>query len=174
MKDMNIIERMQLQFRVEQFYFAEAATLDEWRYDDWVELFTDDTRYWMPVRRTRTTSEMSQEFSELGSVAYFDDTREILLARVRKLRTGLAWAEDPPSRTRRFIANVLILDDDGSELTVTSNFQVYRTRLDSEEDSWIGRREDVLRRTGDGFRIASRKIYLEQTVLLARNLSNFF
>ena len=54
------------------------------------------------------------------------------------------------------------------------NFHVYRTWLNSEEDSWIGRREDVLRRDGDAFRIANRKIFLDQTVLLARNLSNFF
>jgi len=174
MKNTNIVDLMQLQYRVEQFYYAEAAALDEWRYQDWVELFTEDARYWMPVRRTRTANEISQEFSESGSVAYFDDTKEILLARVRKLKTGLAWAEDPPSRTRRFIANVRVLDDNGSDLTVTSNFQVYRSRLDSEQDGWIGRREDVLRRHGEDFRIASRKIFLEQTVLLARNLSNFF
>ena len=172
--NMNFTEQLQLQYRVEQFYYAEAAALDEWRYEDWVELFTEDTRYWMPVRRTRTASEQHLEFSELGSVAYFDDTKEILRARVRKLKTGLAWAEDPPSRTRRFINNVRILEDNGSELTISANFQVYRTRLDSEEDNWIGRREDVLRRTEDGFQIASRKIFLEQTVLLARNLSNFF
>jgi hypothetical protein len=50
----------------------------------------------------------------------------------------------------------------------------YRTRLRSEEDSWIGSRRDVLRRVDGSFRIADRKIFLEQTVLLSRNLSNFF
>jgi len=69
---------------------------------------------------------------------------------------------------------VQILDERDDRLSVTSNFHVYRTRLNSEEDSWIGRREDVLLRDGDSFRIANRKIFLEQTVLLARNLSNFF
>ena len=42
--------RMRLQFLVEQFYYAEAAALDQRRYEDWLALFTDDVHYWMPVR----------------------------------------------------------------------------------------------------------------------------
>ena len=166
--------RMQLQFLVEQFYYAEAAALDQRRYDDWLALFTDDVHYWMPVRRTRTSNELDQEFTAPGAVAYFDDTKAMLATRVRKLQTGYSWAEDPPSRTRHLITNVQILDECDDGLDVISNFHVYRTRLNSEEDSWIGHREDVLRRHGGSFRIANRKIFLEQTVLLARNLSNFF
>ena len=67
-----------------------------------------------------------------------------------------------------------VLGDDGSELVVESNFHVYRTRLKSEEASWIGRRRDVLRRHEDTFRIAGRDVFLEQTIILSRNLSNFF
>ena len=70
--------------------------------------------------------------------------------------------------------NVRILSDDGKELLVHTNFHLYRTRLNSEEDNWIGHREDKLRRVDGSFMIAERKIYLEQTVLLARNLSSFF
>lgn len=166
--------RMQLQFLVEQFYYAEAAALDQRRYDDWLALFTDDVHYWMPVRRTRTSNELDREFTAPGAIAYFDDDRTMLASRVRKLQTGYAWAEDPPSRTRHLITNVQILDERDEEIEVTSNFHVYRTRLNSEEDNWIGHREDLLRRDGTSFRIANRKIFLEQTVLLARNLSNFF
>jgi biphenyl 2,3-dioxygenase subunit beta len=75
---------------------------------------------------------------------------------------------------RHLITNVRVVADDGHELQVESNFHVYRTRLRSEEDSWIGLRRDLLRRVDGSFRIADRKIFLEQTVLLSRNLSNFF
>jgi biphenyl 2,3-dioxygenase beta subunit len=54
------------------------------------------------------------------------------------------------------------------------NFQLYRSRLDSEEDRWIGRREDRLRRVDGAFRLARRYIYLDQTVILAQNMSNLF
>ena len=170
----DLAHRIRLQFLVEQFYYAEAAALDQRRYEDWLALFADDVHYWMPVRRTRTSNELDKEFTSPGAVAYFDDTKEMLAGRVRKLRTGYSWAEDPPSRTRHLITNVQIVEERDDELSVASNFHVYRTRLNSEEDSWIGHREDVLRRAGASFRIAGRKIFLEQTVLLARNLSNFF
>ena len=38
----------------------------------------------------------------------------------------------------------------------------------------MGSREDILRRSGDGWLIAYRKIVLDQTVLSAKNVSNFF
>ena len=49
----DVAARVMLQFAVEQFYFDEAALLDAHRYEEWVALFTDDTRYFMPIRRTR-------------------------------------------------------------------------------------------------------------------------
>ena len=107
-------------------------------------------------------------------MAFFDDDLRILKMRVRRLKVGRAWAEDPPSRTRRLVTNVRVLAVTGEEITVASNFQLYRTRLDSEEDSWIGRREDVLRREAGQLKLARRHIYLEQTVILAQNMSNLF
>ena len=174
MTELNLLARMQRQFELEQFYFEEAAMLDERRYADWVELFTDDTHYWMPIRRTRTINELDKEFSSPEGMAYFDDDKAMLETRVRKLETGYAWAEDPPSRTRHFVTNVRVIGEEGNELTAESNFHLYRTRLNSEEDSWIGLRRDVLRRVDGSFKIADRKIFIDQTVLLSRNLSNFF
>ncbi len=159
---------------VERFYYDEAALLDAHRYEEWLALFADDAHYFMPIRRTRTQRELDKEFTRPGEMAFFDDTREQLAARVAKLKTGRAWAEDPPSRTRHLITNVRVIRDDGRTLEVECNFHLYRTRLHSEETSWIGSRRDVLRRAGESFQIADRKIFLEQTVLLSRNLSNFF
>ena len=168
------IEEMLRHYEVERFYYNEAALLDSHRYEEWLTLFSDDARYFMPIRRTRTQRETDKEFTKPGEMAFFDDTKALLAGRVAKLMTGRAWAEDPPSRTRHMVTNVRIVKDDGHTLEVESNFHVYRTRLNSEETSWIGSRRDVLRRTGGSFQIASRLIFLEQTVLLSRNLSNFF
>lgn len=168
------IAEMVRQFEVEQFYFDEAALLDAHRYEEWLALFTEDAFYFMPLRRTRMLREMDKEFTQPGEMAFFDDTKPQLASRVAKLLTGRSWSEDPPSRTRHLITNVRVVEDTGSELSVESNFHLYRTRLKSEETSWIGSRRDVLRRAGDSFQIANRTILLEQTVLLSRNLSNFF
>ena len=59
-------------------------------------------------------------------------------------------------------------------MSVESNFHLYRTRLNSEEDNWIGRREDKLRRADGGFKLSQRHVYLEQTVILSQNMSSLF
>ena len=115
-----------------------------------------------------------REFTRPNEITWFNDSKMQLAGRVAKLHTGRSWAEDPPSRTRHLITNVRVTADDGTEMSVESNFHLYRTRLKSEEDSWIGSRQDVLRRVDGGLQIAHRTILLEQTVLLSRNLSSFF
>ena len=168
------IAAMVRQYEVERFYYDEAALLDAHQYEEWIALFSDDAHYFMPIRRTRMQRELDKEFTQPGEMAFFDDDKTLLAGRVAKLKSGRSWAEDPPSRTRHLVTNVRVVRDSGRELEVESNFHVYRTRLNSEESSWIGSRRDLLRRVEGSFQIADRKIFLEQTVLLSRNLSNFF
>jgi biphenyl 2,3-dioxygenase subunit beta len=168
------VAAMVRQHEVEQFLYDEAALLDAHRYEDWLALFADDATYFMPIRRTRLRKELDKEFTQRDEMAFFNDTKAHLAQRVAKLLTGRSWAEDPPSRTRRLVTNVRVTDDDGTELAVESNFLLYRTRLDSQEDKWIGSRQDVLRRHEGSFLLAARTILLEETVVLSRNMSNFF
>ena len=163
-----------VQHSVEQFYYNEAALLDNYELEKWVSLFSDDTHYFMPIRRTRLRRELDLEFTKPGQAAYFDDDKTTLIIRQQKFATGTAWAEDPPSRTRHLISNIRITEDRGDELDVESYFHVYRTRLRADIDSWVGRRVDTLRRHDGAFLIARRHILLDQTVLLSRNLSTFF
>jgi 3-phenylpropionate/cinnamic acid dioxygenase small subunit len=171
---MDVTQRMRLQYEVEQFLFAEAALLDARRFRDWLGLLADDIHYWMPIRRTVTTADLELEFTKPGEMAYFDDDRMLLEMRVRKLEAGSAWSEDPPSRSRHFVSNVRLLAAAGDEITLEAAFHLYRSRLNSEEDHWVGRRVDVLRRAGDSFRLARRHLFLDQTVILAANMSTIF
>ncbi|MFD4640783.1 3-phenylpropionate/cinnamic acid dioxygenase subunit beta [Lentzea sp. NPDC058436] len=168
------VDAMVLQHQVEQFLYHEAALLDGHRYDEWVELFTDDAHYFMPLRRTMTRRQLHLEFTKPGEMAYFDENKTWLETRAKKFATGTSWAEDPPSRTRHLVTNVRIVEDDGDELAVHSNFLLYRTRLKNDVDQWVGRREDRLRRVDTGLAIVKRFIYLDQTVLQSGNLSTFF
>ena len=171
---LDLQQRMLLKFEVEEFLFMEADLLDSRRYDEWLECLADDIHYWMPIRRTTTAREVEREFTKPGGMAFFDDDKNVLALRVKRLAIGRAWAEDPPSRTRRLITNIRILGYDGDEVSVASNFKLYRTRLNSEEDNWIGRREDKLRRADGDFKLSQRHIYLEQTVILSQNMSSLF
>jgi 3-phenylpropionate/cinnamic acid dioxygenase small subunit len=171
---MALSERVLLQHEVEQFLYAEAALLDARKYRDWLELVTDDIHYWMPIRRTVTVGDLDMEFTKPGAMAYFDDDRPLLEMRVKKLEAATAWSENPPSRSRHLVTNVRITGVAGDEITVEACFHLYRTRLNSEVDSWVGRRTDVLRRAGESFRLARRHIFLDQTVILATNMSTLF
>ncbi|MFI4976320.1 MAG: 3-phenylpropionate/cinnamic acid dioxygenase subunit beta [Caulobacterales bacterium] len=171
---MSLAERALLQHRVEQFLYDEAALLDARRYRDWLGLVTDDVHYWMPIRRTVTLSNIDREFTKLGDMAFFDDTKELLEMRVKKLEAGSAWSEDPPSRSRHFVSNVRIVGVDGDEISLDVCFHLYRTRLNTEVDSWIGRRTDVLRLHGESFQLARRHIFLDQTVIRSTNMSTLF
>ena len=177
----------QLIRQVEQFLYREARLLDNRQLHQWLGLLTDDIKYWMPIRSNRypvnskAISIMDgsryeeDDLSKEDELALMDENKDSLQRRVDRLDTGMAWAEDPPSRTRHFVSNVEVQpgDRDG-ELKVYSNFIMYRTRAETEQDFYVGSREDVLRKDGDDFKIAYRKVTLDQNVLLAKNVSNFF
>lgn len=169
---------VQTQHDVEQFLYAEAQLLDQHRFKEWIELFTEDTHYWIPTRMTRTNRERDREIASEDESAFIDDDKYFLRGRVRRYTSGISWSEEPPSRTRRLITNIRISARDSGELDVTSNFYVYRSRLERHQDWFVGERFDVLRPaesadSGYPYAIASRKIILEQTTLLAPSISIF-
>lgn len=90
------LEHMLRHFEVEQFLIEEAALLDQGKFQDWLALFAEDVRYWMPIRRTMTTKDTARQFTRPGQMAFIDDDHAMLAMRVRRLKTGYAWAEDPP------------------------------------------------------------------------------
>ena len=51
---------------------------------------------------------------------------------------------------------------------------MYRSRAETEQDFYVGARQDVLRRVEGAWKIAHRKLILDQNVLLAKNVSIFF
>jgi 3-phenylpropionate/cinnamic acid dioxygenase small subunit len=163
-----------LQFEIEQFLFHEADLLDSHRYDQWLELFTDDIRYLMPVR-TNTTDTGGRITGENG-VPLFDEDMQSLRMRISRLKDPTAWAETPPSRTRRIIGNIMLAPEKSGEIRVRSNFIVFKLRGDRHRDIFAGSRNDLLRFSEQStqWRIARRTIALEETVLSAINLSIFF
>lgn len=168
-------EDIRLHFEVQRFYAVEAQLLDQHRYADWLELFADDLHYWAPVRTNRLRRQQALADGSPGEVAIFDETKASLAWRIRRFDSGMAWAEDPPSRTRHLITNVTVRPgDEPGEYVAESAFLCYRNRLEREVDLYAGGRTDVLRRTEDGgLSIARRTILLDQNVLLAKNISTF-
>ena len=173
------IDRLLLAREVEEFLYREAELLDERRYRDWLALLADDIRYWMPMRRNVKYGESEREFTRpQRDINWFDEGKETLERRVRQIETGIHWAEEPVSRISHLVSNVQIVEatpsvSEAREVAVKCRFLIYRNRVETETDILVGKREDLLRREGDGWLIARRKIILDQNVLLSKNLTFF-
>jgi 3-phenylpropionate/cinnamic acid dioxygenase small subunit len=174
------LDRLLLTQDVADFLYREAELLDERRYEEWLGLLADDIRYWMPMRRNVKFGEEAREFTrETTDINWFDEGKETLTRRVKQIMTGIHWAEEPVSRLSHLVTNVQLIEATPSvaearEVTVKCRFLVYRNRVETETDILVGKREDLLRRDGPDWRIALRKIVLDQNVLLSKNLTFFF
>ena len=157
---------------ITDFLYREAMALDERRFRDWLGVLAEDITYEVPVRVTR---EGLADWELSPTSRIFDDDRETLEVRVRRLETDFAWAEQPPSRTRHYVTNVVVdptaVDE---EFLVSSNCLIYRSRGDSPTPSFYSLfRKDTVRRTTDGWRLARRWAALDQSLINAHNMSIF-
>jgi p-cumate 2,3-dioxygenase beta subunit len=143
--------------QVEDFLFHEAALLDEWRLDEWYALFEPGATYEVP------TTDRPNERSDRAQF-YVSDDYELIGARVKRLKSKHAHAENPHSRTRRLITNVRVGEPDGTSVPVKAAFLIYKIR-DGNVDSFVGRYEHVLAANGDGLRFRKRRAVLELEIL---------
>lgn len=173
--DMSVVGP-ELQHEIEQFYYREAALLDRREYTEWLAHLADDLRYFMPLRFSRMKRFEGEEFSSDYEFASFDDDIVMMRGRIRKLLTDVSWSENPGSKTRHMVSNVMIEVMPDATYRVCSAFICYRNRSENQVDIWAGERRDVIRRadTRFGFEISKRTIILDQSTLLANNLSVFF
>jgi p-cumate 2,3-dioxygenase beta subunit len=142
---------------IEDFLYAEAALLDEWRLHEWLELLTEDATYEVPSTDTPDGDAKTTLF-------IIADSAERIRSRVNQLMGKFAWAENPPSRTRRLISNVRIRDIDGDTIRVTANFAVYRLRLELV-DTYVGRYEYTLVLRDGMLKIRQRRAILDLEAL---------
>ena len=157
-----------------QFYIREAWLLDDRKFRDWLDLFTDDAFYFMPRRRNVQRKDLERELSDVGDLAIFEDDKTYLSMRVDRLDTGTAWAEDPPSRTRHLVGNLVVDPLPNGEVKAKTAFILYRSHHETDENLFAGSREDTLRQVAGQWKIAQRIIVLDANVILAKNLSVFF
>lgn len=158
--------------KAHQWLVDEAYLLDAQRYEDWLALITDDIRYHMPVR---VTTALGAGFDCAPGMAHFDEDKYSLGRRVARFQTEHAWTEDPPSRLRHHVTNVrTFATEDPGHLIADSGVLLYRSRGDVREAAVLSAgREDLLRRSAGGWRLARRTILVDDSVLRTQNLAIF-
>lgn len=163
---------------IEQFYFLEAELLDTRKFEEWLALFSQDVRYWAPVRENRSVRDYAYEIAPPGGAALFDDDHASLTQRVRRMQSGRAWTEVPASRTRHLVTNLRAFQvpDRPQDYDVETSICVYRNFGEKNEDWVIGKRFDRITRTeGTGtFTVSRRTLVLDMATVLPTNLGLFY
>ena len=142
---------------IESFLIDEAALLDEWRLEEWLELMASDVRYLVPPLN-------APDADHHDTLFLISDDRRTLGSRVRQLLSGTTWAENPRSRTRRLITNVRLLAAEDSEARVTANFAVWRFQQE-QADVYVGRYVHKLVRGPSGLLFRERRAVLDRETL---------
>lgn len=162
----------ELQYQITNFLHHEAYLLDHRKYEEWLDLLSADLVYRMPAR---VTAEGKNKSNIVNEMTYFEETKNSLITRVKRLDTKSAWAEYSAPRQRHFISNIFIEPSSHpDEYQVRSYFSFQRSRAsDLTTEQLSGERVDVLRKENGQWKIASRTIYPDQAVLGVKNLSMF-
>lgn len=166
-----------LRREIEDLYYLEADLLDDRDFEPWLELLEDDLVYWMPLVRNVSSRESGALTRQGIDMAWFDEDKSTLAKRVKQLRTGLHWSEEPVSRVSRLVTNIRVVETtpERGELVARSRFVLYQNRQEDEVNLFVGKRRDTWRLRADGtWGLARREVLLDQNVLLAKSLTVFF
>jgi 3-phenylpropionate/cinnamic acid dioxygenase small subunit len=148
---MQVQSKADLHHDVSQFLFREARCADDHRYEEWEALWSDDGIYWIPANGDDLDPERQM------SIIY--DNRSRIRLRVRQLMTGKRHTQEPQSRLRRIVGNIEIIKVEERELHVACNTMIFESALRGDI-LWVSKNEFVLRRNGDDFMIARKKVAL--------------
>jgi len=135
----------------EQFLYHEARLLDLQRYEEWLELFTPDATYWVPLEQGQ------KDAHETSSIIH--DDRTLLELRVKQFRHPRAHARQPLARTVHQVGNVLALGEANGELRIASTLTVVEFRHEKQR-VYGALVEHRLRREGGTLRIAHKRVDL--------------
>jgi len=142
---------VELRAEVAELLFHEASLLDRGRLDEWLELYTDDATYWIPLQ-----ADQSDPLTT-SSIVY--DDRRLMEARVRQFQHPRAHARVPAPRTVHQVGNVRVLEADGRDTRVGSTLVLVEYRRERQR-VWGAVVEHRLRRTAHGLRIAAKRVDL--------------
>ena len=160
------------QDEAESFLYHEASLIDERRFDEWLNLFSDDCCYWVPANK--------YDVDVQREVSLIYDLRPRLEDRVYRLKLPSILAQKPASRTVHLITNVQVSKADAGEILLRSCFAIHHLR----DGDWrqvglgidpmgplAGRYEHLLKLTNDGLKIRQKKVLLLQNNVPVGNIS---
>jgi p-cumate 2,3-dioxygenase beta subunit len=139
---------------VEDLLYREAALLDEWRLEEWLQLLTDDAAYYVPPNDRPEGDPRSTLFILADDIVRIRE-------RVKRLMSPECHAEYPHSRTRRLISNVRVVGEKDGVVTVAANFVCHRFRRYERVREYVGSYRYLLKRVGNDLKIKERRVVID-------------
>ena len=135
---------------VEQLLYRQAECLDGKRWQDFIELFTEDGTYWMPAEPQQTTGD--------GVPSIFWEDRNLMTVRLKRLTHPRAWSQKTAWGTNHVVGNVTIEKEDANgDLVVRSRFHMMEFRNDTTRH-FAGSYIHHLKKTKAGHRIKLQRV----------------
>jgi p-cumate 2,3-dioxygenase beta subunit len=153
-----------LRLRIEEFLYAEAAMLDDWRIEEWFTLFAEGATYEVPPTGD------GDETDPATSLFYIADDYERLRERVTRLTKREAHSEFPRSRQRHMVSNVRITGLVDGIASVTANFATYRAKR-GVVDTYFGQHFYRIDCAANPWKIKSKRSVLDMDQLYPGRLS---
>ncbi len=139
------------QLAVQSFLFREARLLDERRFDEWVDLFDPEGRYWVPMAWQQPNPE--------EHVSLFWEDVELLRLRAKRLQHKRTTSQWPPSRTCHQVGNIEIERAANGEVWTRSSLACAEYRR-NEQRIFMGFVRHHLLAQSDTFRIKLKRVDL--------------
>ena len=134
------------------FLNREARYMDEGRYQEWLNLWSDELIYWVPCG--------GEEADPRTAVSIIYDDRTRLVQRVERLMSGTVLAVEPSLRMRRVVSNIDIISQAEDTVAVESNFMLGVAHRGGPQ-VWVGRsRHDLRRIAPTDYRIRQKRVDL--------------
>jgi benzoate/toluate 1,2-dioxygenase beta subunit len=136
---------------VEQLLYRQAECLDGKRWQEFIELFTEDGTYWMPAEPGQTTGD--------GVPSIFWEDRNLMTVRAKRLGHPRAWSQKTAWGTNHVIGNIVVENEDSrnGDLVVRSRFHVMEFRNDTTRH-FAGSYIHHLKKTKGGHRIRLQRV----------------
>jgi 3-phenylpropionate/cinnamic acid dioxygenase small subunit len=125
---------------IEQLLYRQSELLDAKLWQDYIDLFTDDGVYWMPVTPEQTEWE--------GSPSIFAEDKHMMEVRMGRVTHPTAWSQAPMWSTSHVIGNVVIEAEAPGEWRVRSRFHMMELRRDAVRHFGGTYRHTLVRQAG--------------------------
>jgi len=138
---------------IENFLYREARLLDTHQLEEWYDLFTDDATYWVPAGHN--------DIDPTQHISIIHDNKAAIATRIKRLRSGFAYAQDPKSRMHRLISNVELGQPDQASQTIEVTCMMLLIELGRNRETLHSARcEFTLDRSSGSWRLRRKKVNL--------------